>query len=79
MILVFTPLRLGKDVLYINTSGLVGIGTTNPQATLDVSGYMRLAKSSSAPADVQQHQRRCHSLDRRLYLVRLQGRVQRVV
>ncbi|MGC1780710.1 MAG: hypothetical protein WBB34_22470 [Xanthobacteraceae bacterium] len=41
---------LGKDVLYINTSGLVGIGTTNPQATLDVSGYMRLEKSSSAPA-----------------------------
>jgi hypothetical protein len=31
-------------------SGSVGIGTTSPQATLDVSGYARLAKNSSAPA-----------------------------
>jgi hypothetical protein len=30
--------------------GSVGIGNTSPQATLDVSGYGRLALNSSAPA-----------------------------
>lgn len=30
-------------------SGNVGIGTDNPQATLDINGYMRLKKSSTPP------------------------------
>jgi|GEM_PF-4053622 hypothetical protein len=34
----------------IATSGYVGIGTTSPQATLDVNGYARLAPQTSAPA-----------------------------
>jgi hypothetical protein len=34
----------------ITGAGLIGIGTTLPQATLDVNGYTRLAKNSSQPA-----------------------------
>ncbi len=33
----------------ITSTGSVGIGTTGPQATLDVNGYARLAKNSSQP------------------------------
>ncbi len=32
------------------SSGNVGIGTTTPQATLDINGYLRLAKNSAQPA-----------------------------
>lgn len=33
----------------VDSSGRLGIGTTSPQAHLDVNGYMRLAKNSSQP------------------------------
>jgi hypothetical protein len=33
----------------VQGNGNVGIGTTAPQATLDVNGYARLALNSSAP------------------------------
>jgi hypothetical protein len=39
----------GATAMTITTTGAVGIGTTSPQATLDVSGYTRLAKNSSQP------------------------------
>ncbi len=39
-----------NEAVVIGTSGNVGIGTTSPQATLDVNGYARLALQSSAPA-----------------------------
>jgi len=35
--------------LRVDPSGKVGIGTTDPQATLDVNGTLRLAKNASAP------------------------------
>ena len=38
------------DVVDILSNGNVGIGTTSPQATLDVKGYARLALQSSQPA-----------------------------
>ena len=37
-------------VTFDYTTGNVGIGTTSPQATLDVNGFARLALNSSAPA-----------------------------
>ncbi len=37
------------DLMRITTAGNVGIGSTAPQATLDVNGYARLAKFAAAP------------------------------
>jgi hypothetical protein len=37
-------------LMTITSGGNVGIGTTSPQATLDVNGFARLALNSSAPA-----------------------------
>ena len=39
----------GSILGVINASGSVGIGTTSPQATLDVNGYARLTLQSSQP------------------------------
>jgi len=39
----------GTARMTILNGGNVGIGTTTPQATLDVNGYLRLAKNSSQP------------------------------
>ncbi len=38
------------NVLNITGSARVGIKTTTPQATLDINGYLRLAKNSAQPA-----------------------------
>jgi hypothetical protein len=37
------------EQMRITSAGMVGIGTTTPQATLDVNGYMRLAKNTAQP------------------------------
>ncbi|MGB9154813.1 MAG: hypothetical protein WCD70_17210, partial [Alphaproteobacteria bacterium] len=37
-------------VLYITSSGNVGLGTATPAATLDVNGTMHLKEYSAAPA-----------------------------
>ncbi|MGA8494386.1 MAG: hypothetical protein WB764_02815 [Xanthobacteraceae bacterium] len=39
----------GLALSVVTSSGAVGIGTTSPEATLDVNGYIRLAKNSSRP------------------------------
>lgn len=35
---------------YVDGNGNLGIATASPQATLDVNGYLRLAKNTTAPA-----------------------------
>lgn len=45
-----------NEVARFDTAGRFGIGTSTPQATLDVNGYMRLAKNSAQP-------RACSSTD----------------
>jgi hypothetical protein len=42
--------------MLIDQNGNVGIGTETPQATLDINGYMKLAKNAAAPVscDVSQ-------------------------
>jgi hypothetical protein len=37
-------------IIYPHGIGKVGVGTTNPQAKLDVNGFARLALNSAAPA-----------------------------
>jgi hypothetical protein len=37
----------------VNNSTAIGIGTTTPQATLDINGYARLSVNSSEPASCQ--------------------------
>ena len=39
----------GQESMRVTQGKNVGIGTTSPQATLDVNGYARLAKNSSQP------------------------------
>jgi hypothetical protein len=39
-----------RNIALEPSGGSVGIGTTSPQATLDVNGYMRLAANASQPA-----------------------------
>jgi hypothetical protein len=46
----FLEVTGSRNVLLVPFSGSVGIGTTSPQATLDVNGFARLALNSSAPA-----------------------------
>jgi hypothetical protein len=41
--------KSGSALLYVRNDGNVGIGTTVPQATLDISGYTRLAFNASQP------------------------------
>jgi len=42
-------LGASANFFWDNTNGRLGIGTTSPQAALDVNGYMRLAKNSAQP------------------------------
>jgi hypothetical protein len=39
----------GASLLYVRDDGNVGIGTTSPQAPLDINGYARLSLNSSQP------------------------------
>jgi len=39
----------GASKFVIERTGNVGIGTTDPKATLDINGFMKLAKQSSVP------------------------------
>ena len=46
----FAILTNNAERLRVNANGDIGIGTTTPQATLDVNGYLKLAKNTSAPS-----------------------------
>lgn len=47
---------LGTPVLSWTTSAQVGIGTTTPQATLDINGYARLKKEQQRPGGLRRGQ-----------------------
>jgi len=46
----FAETGSGDYRLFIQEGGNVGVGTSNPIATLDINGYMKLSKNISEPA-----------------------------